>query len=77
MCWHYSLSCRCSLSSSEVEKYYKQGSQPEAFESEQILLLPLEKALSPQMDDLNLWNKTAAGAKGVLSLYNMHKHKFS
>lgn len=67
---------RCNLTAAEIESLYKQGNQIEAYESEQILLLPIEKALEAHISDLTLWNKMATGAKAVLTLYNMYKHRF-
>ena len=67
---------RCKLKASEVESLYKQGCQVEAYESEKILLIPLEKAVSAHTCDLDLWNKMATGAKGLLSLYNMYRHRY-
>ena len=64
------------MSAADVEKFYKQGNQEEAFESEQIMLLPLEKALHIETDDPTMWGNMAAGAKGILTLYNMYKHRF-
>ncbi|XP_053407924.1 uridine diphosphate glucose pyrophosphatase NUDT22-like [Mercenaria mercenaria] len=67
---------KCKLKASEVESLYKQGCQAEAYESEKIVLLPMEKVLSAPSCDLDLWNKMTAGAKGLLSLYNIYRHRY-
>lgn len=67
---------KCRLSASEVESLYRQGCQEEAYESERILLLPIDKALNAETNFPDIWNKMAAGAKGVLFLYNLYKHRF-
>ncbi|KAL4238646.1 UDP-sugar diphosphatase [Mactra antiquata] len=67
---------RCSLSSSHVESLYKQGIQAEAYESENIMLLPVDTALMLETTQPELWSKMAAGAKGMLTLYRIYRHRF-
>ncbi|XP_052269344.1 uridine diphosphate glucose pyrophosphatase NUDT22-like [Dreissena polymorpha] len=67
---------RCDLMASEVEALYSKGSQEEAYESEQILLLELNKALDAEVCDPALWRKMAVGAKAALTLYKMYWHRF-
>ena len=50
---------------------YNQGSHAEADESTNILLLPLDQAVSMQEKDPDLWSQVAPSAKGCVILFRM------
>lgn len=67
---------KCKLTAAEVKSRYAKGGHEEAYESEQVLLLPMDKALCAETSVPHIWSKMAAGAKGSLYLYNLYKHRF-